>query len=264
MKMRDLFSAALTAICIALLALPAFAQVEQEDVLKASFSNPAAPKKVKLGWRNGDITIRGYEGADVEVNLLGRSRRSREETAKARGLRKIFDGDSVDIKEVDNTITITSFSTYNDVDAEILIPRDAMLFAENALNGDITIENITTDIEVSTLNGEILLRNVSGSIVAHSVNGNIEAVMENITTDEPMAFSTINSDIDLTLPPTINATLLMSTSDEIYSDFEFTTGETQTTRRRTWSSKKEYLVNGGGLRIEIGTVHGTIYVRQGK
>lgn len=240
-----------------------FAQMEGEMV--KAFSNPSGKKIVEVTWRNGDVVIRGYDGDEVRVIPEDGHRRSREAADKARGLRKIYDGDAINVEESNNVITVSSHSTFNSVDVEVMVPRDVELSARNVLNGDLTIENFGGELEITTLNGELLLKNISGPVVAHSVNGEIIAELTSVTGDNPMSFSTVNSDIDIALPPDVKATLEMSTSDEIYTDFDMEGPDTMTTtsvRDRRRSSKKLYGINGGGTIIEIGTVHGSIYIRQ--
>jgi DUF4097 and DUF4098 domain-containing protein YvlB len=144
------------------------------------------------------------------------------------------------------------------------------------LSGDTNISNISGDIEVNTREGNINLDNVSGEVVANSVDGELLVTFKEVTKEEPMAFSTIDGDIDVTFPSNIKATISAKNVDgEIYTDFnidithlkEFDVG-----RNRRWTNGWTGMfgntvtgkINGGGSRILISTVDGNIYIRKGK
>ncbi len=81
--------------------------------------------------------------------------------------------------------------------------------------------NVEGEIEANNLNGSVTLTNVSGVVVAHSLNGAVVTQMEKVTPDKPMSFSTLNGDIDVTLPAVIKATVKIETQQgSIYSDFD--------------------------------------------
>ncbi len=238
------------------------AQVNDESIMTASFSNPSQKGHVKITWRNGDVLIREYSGTEVKVEFLNKKRKSREDVERARGLKRIFGGDAVEVSEANNVITISSHSTMRNVDAEISIPRNADVNFENSLNGDVTVDGFSGEIEVQTLNGEITLKDMSGPVSAYSINGAIAAIFKTVYEDSPMSFSTVNSDIDIEMPSTVKASLKMSTNDEIYTDFDVQKS-VDTRERRSRSRKTYYEINGGGIIIEITTIHGSIYIRKG-
>jgi len=78
-------------------------------------------------------------------------------------------------------------------------------------DGNILVENVEGEIEANNLNGSVTLTNVSGVVVAHSLNGAVVTQMEKVTPDKPMSFSTLNGDIDVTLPAVIKATVKIET-----------------------------------------------------
>ncbi len=290
MKKLNISTLILSGLLFVLFSLPVQAQEKEEDFISKEFSNPAKKGKVVVEWRNGDVVLKGYDGKKVEVEMLGRKNKSRKNRAKMRGLKKIFDSDGVEVFEENNTISISSFSSINDVDVIINIPKDTDLYFKNNLNGNFKIENFDGDIEVYTLNGDIELYDVTGPVTANSTNGDITATLVNIDPEKPMSFSTTNSDIDISFPAGTKANLRMSTADEIYTDLDIkkTTRSSRSKSRRSKSrdtgsrsivydgkyfqysdtgsrSSSNYLLNGGGkFQMDIKTIHGSIYLRKGK
>jgi DUF4097 and DUF4098 domain-containing protein YvlB len=143
-------------------------------------------------------------------------------------------------------------------------------------SGDIAISNVSGDIEVNTREGDISLNNISGEVVAHSIDGELLIVFKKITKETPMAFSTIDGDIDVTFPAKTKATISAKNVDgDIYTDFDMDithVKEADLGRKRGWKNGLTGMfgntvngkINGGGADILISTVDGNIYIRKGK
>ncbi len=116
---------------------------------------------------------------------------------------------------------------------------------------------------------------MSGAVVAHTVNGRVIATLNRIAADKPMAFTSLNGVVDVTLPPTVKANLKLRTDNgSAFTDFELqmlpqaNTPSIEDTRRdrgryRIDVNKVIYgSVNGGGPEIEMRTFNGNIYLRK--
>lgn len=132
-------------------------------------------------------------------------------------------------------------------------------------------------LEVENLNGAITLQNISGSVTAHALNQDITIVFNEIDPKKAMSFSSLNGDIDVTLPQNTKASLLLkSDNGDIYSDFDISQQQvkTQVNRKdkRTEGGKykievekaMQVLLNGGGAAMLFTNFNGDIYVRKGK
>ena len=96
-----------------------------------------------------------------------------------------------------------------------------------------------------------------------------------LTPNKAMSFSTLNGNVDVTLPADTKANLKMKTDNgEIFSDFEITLKATspptpQETATKDWKryrvrfDKAMYgAINGGGPEMQFTTLNGTIYIRK--
>jgi DUF4097 and DUF4098 domain-containing protein YvlB len=130
------------------------------------------------------------------------------------------------------------------------------------------------DIEIDSVNGSVTLTNVAGSVVAHSVNGKLLATVTRSDPQKPMAFTSMNGSVDVTLPQTVKANLkLRSDQGDVYTDFELQLqpepqgGSVRRNGNRTRVDVDHAIygsVNGGGPDFEIRTFNGNVYVRKGK
>jgi hypothetical protein len=129
-------------------------------------------------------------------------------------------------------------------------------------------------MELNTVDGGITLTNVGGSIVAHAVDGRIMASIARVTPQAPMAFTSLNGDIDVTLPAAIKANLrLRSDQGDVFTDFDvqLIAGANANRPQREGRGSRIDLnrsiygtVNGGGADFELRTFDGNIYVRRAK
>ena len=143
-------------------------------------------------------------------------------------------------------------------------------------SGDITISNVSGAIEINTREGDISLKNISGEVIAHSIDGEMLIVFKEMPEEGPMAFSTIDGDIDVTFPAKTKATISAKNVDgEIYTDFDMDIKHVKQfgeDRHRGWKNGLTGMfgntitgeISGGGAYILISTVDGNIYIRKGK
>jgi DUF4097 and DUF4098 domain-containing protein YvlB len=137
------------------------------------------------------------------------------------------------------------------------------------------------DIEVSNVNGPITLTQLAGTVVANTVNGKLTATLTRVTGDKPMAFTSLNGNVDVTLPASIKATFkLRSDMGDVFSDFDIqlrpapnepdrraAIRENQGRREGRFQIEVNRAiygaVNGGGPEIELRTFNGSVFVRKG-
>jgi len=143
-------------------------------------------------------------------------------------------------------------------------------------SGDITISNVSGEIEINTRDGDISLNDISGEVVAHSIDGELLIIFKEMPEEGPMAFSTIDGNIDVTFPSNVKATISAKNVDgDIYTDFNMDithVREVDADRNRGWKNGLTGMfgntitgeINGGGADILISTVDGNIYIRKSK
>ena len=182
------------------------------------------------------------------------------------------------VEEEDNVVTISTDAWKYAIDMTIQVPASASLQIGrgDALLGQIVVENVGGDIEIQNANGPVTLRNVSGNIVANTVHGDIEAVVSRVAADKPLAFSTMNGDIDVTFPADLKATVKMKTRrGNVYSDFDVVLKqapekiqEVATTDRGRYRIAFDKglsgAINGGGQEISFTSYTGNIFIRKKK
>ncbi len=263
--------------------LPALAQEPAVDRIVVPFRDAARPRWLKISLLNGGIKVRGYDGKDVIVEARTRSesssrsgRRGEPGGRSAEGMRRL-ENTSVGLtaEEEDNVVSVGVRSFNRTVDLDLQVPFATNLRLHNTNSGSILVERITGEVDVNSTNGAVTLSNITGSVVAHALNHDVVVTFDKITPDKAMSFSSLNGDIDVTLPPDIKANVKMkSDQGDIYSDFEIRMDAPRPVVEEGKEKGGKYRVriermmtgtiNGGGPEIQLTTFNGKIYIRKKK
>jgi hypothetical protein len=247
------------------------------DQVTVPFSDPSKPGLISVGLVNGGITVRGSNRKDVLVIAHPEADRpSRRSNPDADGLRRIPQSAGYRVEEDSNRIRIASDNPNRSISFEILAPTHTNLKLTAVNGGDIVVENIEGELDISNTNGSITLTGVAGSVDAGTTNGSVRATLTRVTEQKPMAFTSLNGSIDVTLPSSTKANLrLRSDNGDVYSDFEMQIkAETLPTVQDSASRNARYRIsrnksvvgsiNGGGPEFELRTFNSNVYVRKGR
>jgi DUF4097 and DUF4098 domain-containing protein YvlB len=227
-----------------------------------------------------DVTIRAHTGRDViiQTTASSRSNNSRNRRAEAEGLRRLeVVSAGLSVEEENNVMSIST-SHSNSSSMEIQVPARTNLKV-SIINGDkLVIDGVEGDIEAENNNGTVTLTNVSGSVVAHSLNGNVVASLKRVSADKAMSFTSLNGNVDVTLPADTKANLKLRTDNgDVYTDFDVQirpTTPTPIVQQRPQGGKGPYriqveksvlgAINGGGPDFDLHTFNGNVYIRKAK
>lgn len=242
---------------------------QQPETISIDLSDPSKPGFLKLYNHNGTIDIEGHAGANVEIVITSKSGAKKDRPSR-KGLKRIANNAmGVTVTEEDNYVHINS-SNNNRKDYQIKVPRKFSLNVSAHHNGEINITNVIGDLEVNSHHGAIFLEKVGGSVIADTHHGEIKVSFTEVSSGEPMAFTTYHGDVDISFPSNLEADVKMkSAQGDIYTDFEFDTSKPNIERKNS-GSKKEIKVSGwtfgkigrGGPEFRFDTYHGDIIVRK--
>lgn len=241
------------------------------------FSDPSKPGKLYVDIKTGSVTIKGTARKDVSVTYKKDSDDDndddRDSKSNREGLKRIGSG-SLDIEasEYQNTINISSDNWSEGLELLIEVPATLDVKAKAYNDGDIQVNGITGDLELTNYNGGIYAAGISGSVVAQTYNGDIKIVFDKLKADTPMSYVNYNGDIDVTFPATLKGSLKMKTKQgEIFTGFEGTVQKSNPITKSDSKSGANKIViddwtkmdvNGGGPEITMKSYNGDLYIRK--
>jgi hypothetical protein len=256
-----------------------FESEEEKEQLVVHLTNPAKPGKLTVSLVNGDITVIGYDGKDVIIEAVAEEEKrnsNRKGSSKSEGMKRISGNDGFEItaEEENNNVEVGTDNVLKTINLTIKVPRKFSLKLNTVNNGEIKIENVNGSFELENVNGGIKMKNVTGSALANTVNGDLIADFDEVTAGIPMAFTTLNGDVNITFPPSVKANLkLLSEMGEVYSDFDIDVSKSPSKvqhsnekgvykiQKDKWTYGK---INSGGAEILMKNMHGDINIKKGK
>jgi DUF4097 and DUF4098 domain-containing protein YvlB len=251
----------------------ATAQDSNKEQLVVPLSDPGKPYKLNVDLVTGSIKVVGYEGKDIIIDAETESGKRREERSEG-GMRKLSAHNlSIAAQVKNNQVHVYSEQPNINVQLTLKIPKTAeSIKLETVNDGDIDVSSISGEMEISNTNGGIKLSNVSGSVVANSVNGNVSATFSSIDPKAPMAFSTLNGNVDVSFPTSLKADVrLKSEQGDVFTDFDVVVDQRKPDTEKTKEGNmyrlnvKDWIygkIGGGGPEIMMNNMNGNIYVRK--
>jgi hypothetical protein len=246
-----------------------------QDKASVPLSSPGQPVTIKASLVNGSVTVTAGSGSQVTVSSASNTRRERDQKPDAPpGMHRIDAGrEGLDIEEDHNVVTISARGWGNPGDLAIETPVNTSLQLKTVNGGHIDVTGLNGDLDLQDTNGTITLKNVSGSVVAHSLNGGISALLDRVTADKPMSFTSLNGKIDVTLPADTKARLRLKTDNgSIYTDFDVKLEATKPAVEDSRSNGGKYrirmdrtlfgTINGGGPEYLFQTMNGSILIHR--
>jgi hypothetical protein len=232
------------------------------------FLSSSEPGTFRTSIRWGEITVRGHDSPEVLVSARITSDLSRPTSAW--DLENLIE---LRVSELDNLIELEDASViegFYGVDLVITVPRETRLELEMRDGGEIRVNGVVGEVDVVNRNGSVALAGLGTSAVVDARNGSITADFVAIDPTLPMAFSTLNGSIDVTLPDNTAADLrIRHTYGGVESDFplrDSSGGRVEANVEDLSRGATRVLqaqLNGGGPRYDFYTANGTVYLRRG-
>ena len=238
-------------------------------------SNPGQPVVLEASVMMGSISVEGYEGNEVLVEVVFEADEEEEAEMEERdGLRRIPSGSAgVTIEERNNKVEVGTDWSSEEVQLTIKVPFQTSVHV-GGVNGDfVEVEGVQGTHELSHTNGEITARNMRGSVIANTTNGDVVVELVEIDPGAPMSFTSFNGNVEVTLPVSVQANLFMQSGQgDIYTDFDVQLLPTKPKVTREHEGGGSYRVRmekavegtlgGGGPEFRFKTFNGDIILRK--
>jgi DUF4097 and DUF4098 domain-containing protein YvlB len=251
-------------------------QAPSDNRVAVPLGDPARPASVRAHLVSGSITVKGADVKEVIVEARARHEEERGEGGRAQGMKRIpMTSTGLNIEAENNQVRISTDSVQRAIDLVITVPVHTSLSLHTVNDGNISVTGVDGEFDVNDVNGEVDLKNIGGSVVAHALNGHVAVTFNRIDPQKPMAFSSLNGDIDVTFPADLKANVNLRTDNgEVYSDFDIKlvanapqqTVEDERGKGGKYRVKVDKTVrgsiNGGGPEMQFKNFNGNIYIRK--
>jgi len=221
-----------------------------------SFEVPVKNQRcLEIEGINGSITITGKSGISTaqiwgEKSVASDSYEDAEAHLQYLEVQISDKTDKISV-ETDQP-SVTSGRSYQ-VIYNAIIPADWDVAIEN-VNGKILIDSLNGDVSVGLVNGDVVLTEISGDIAVCVTNGTVYGKM-NLPTNGFCTISTVNGQIQLSIPQTTSATLGAKVTNGTVSVSNLTLNNMVSSQH-----SMSGVLGGGQGTITVETVNGSITV----
>jgi DUF4097 and DUF4098 domain-containing protein YvlB len=271
-----IYKSLLSLVAAALLAVAQPLCAQSDNKVSVPLTDPSRPVSLRAHLVTGSITVKGADVKEVLVEAKARGEEESGRESKAGGMKRIpMTSTGLNIEAENNQVRISTDSTQRPTDLLITVPVHTSLSLHTVNDGNISVSNVDGEFDINDVNGEVDLKNIGGSVVAHALNGHVMVTFTRIDAQKPMAFSSLNGDIDVTFPADLKANVSMRTDNgEVYSDFDvklLANAPQQTVEDNRGKGGKYQVkidksvrgsINGGGQEIQFKNFNGNIYIRK--
>ncbi|HKW09365.1 MAG TPA: hypothetical protein VJO33_03235 [Gemmatimonadaceae bacterium] len=214
---------------------------------------------------NGEINVTSSNSDRVEVTATKQWRRSDPESVRFEVRKYGANEEDVVICAIWNDRTDCDDRGYdshnvrnNDVSVQfrVMVPRGVKV-GVSSVNGAVSIDGATSEVEASTVNGEVEATSSGGPVTASTVNGSVRARMGRFDNDEDLNFSTVNGSVVAEFTGELDADVELSTVNG-----RFQTDYPVTINGRLDPRHLRARLGQGGRRIRLTTVNGNVELRR--
>ena len=222
---------------------------------------------LNLAFDQAQITIIGTSASNVEIETSDYE----APPARAKGLKPLYNnatdntGIGLMLEEGNGEMTIRQAQSKSG-EYVLRVPKGMNLkFQERAWMGrsDLTIRNMSGEIEIETKNSDIILQGITGPVTAGTTSGDIEIIFSSLSQKGPTTLTNISGYIDVTMPGNTKANLLLKNiTGEIYSNLELATKEKDGLQQVGGQRNVEAMLNNGGVELMVKNISGDIFLRK--
>ncbi len=239
--------------------LPFYGSAQQYKIAKSSG---------RLELNLGRVTVEGYDGNEIIFTSKG-GRNGKDE--RAEGLRAVNSlglddntGLGIHVNDKGNIVEVFQLRKTEAPDITVQVPKGVIVSFkhESEYGGKARFVNLPNEIEVSAIYNSVVLDHVTGPLTVETTYGNVTADLDGALKD-PLSIVSIYGFIDITLPQATKADLRLSTSyGDIFAAPEFNLKVAATNGMDVYGDKVNGTINGGGIKIDLTSNYGKIYLRK--
>ena len=229
--------------------------------LTVQLTDPSKPGKLDIELFFGSIKVIGYPGKEVIITSTGPYYPNNPNQQKVKAGVKDT-SNMIDVSQKNNLVKMV-LEKPRTTNLVIKVPENFSLVLKIQTGGNIFVENVNGDHEISLTSGNITMSGIRGSVLANTKNGNITVGFNSVKAATPLAFSNVMGIIDVSFPATLKGNAKFQTEfGDIHSDFNIVKEPSDIKSAPLVTKKATGKINGGGPEILIKTVGGNIFVRK--
>lgn len=239
-------------------------------------NHTVSPKSNTIHFSSiNNLVIEGYAGNEVIIESDNYTQED-EDNHRSAGLRLVNSeghdntnlGLSVKNEKESLFVSQVGYSGCGEYETNyhVKIPSDMnIVFNNSSWDGDqLTISNVSGEIEISTNYNDIKLNDVTGPMAIKTVYGSIDATFQKLSQVGSVTLYSVYEYVDISLPSQTQTSVNFKTNEgNIYTDMDISIDAGS--KKKNWAGDKiRGTINGGGVDLTATSLYDNIYLRQAK
>lgn len=249
------FMSKLIAASLTVFALQASADITEEETFSFTVDSDA---NFSLDNVNGDIEIIGGGGHTIEVTAIKKA-----DNQKVMDRIEILVEANAHSVEIETDLNKGKESWFNwggsgaSISYRVSLPSTVSLDAVDSVNGDVTIENVSAEVNVDTVNGDIDVSGLADDAELDTVNGKIQVSFTSFEGHQRASCDTVNGSIHVYLPENASASVNAESLNGSIKGGDF---DLDVNKGRFIGRDMHGTIGDGSARLNLDTVNGSIRV----
>lgn len=243
-------TSALVVLSVLTLALPAWAQKQEETVDRTISVQPGATLELKTF--SGRVDIRAVDGNQVIVRAVRRATPERLRDIRL----EITESPTRVVIDANHRLVARRNENVVETDFDIQVPRQ-MVLALKTFSAPVTVTGVKGRLEVDGFSSAVTLRDVSGPMRVKTFSADVDVQAESWTDGDDLDINTFSGDVRLRLPGNARGAINFdSFSGRFQSDLPVTM---RSSSRRNFRGE----LNGGGTTdFRLKTFSGSVNIQK--
>lgn len=232
---------------------PSFGQNKKYTI---NLSKPGTEGILKIDVYNASISVRGYDGENIEFNIIDKRKGKDRGFGNAEAYYNIVeDNNFVIINNRDNS----PHGRVKGLSLELKVPKNFSVNLSTYFGPEIQVSEIKGEIEVDGYFTDITVDNAIADVVGSTNHGDIGVTLSKVIESKTYYMSSYKGNVHISLPKDTDATLLIDNYFGKYqSDFQLNLNAKATTKTTKFIRRD---INGGGPEIQLINYFGDIFIR---
>jgi hypothetical protein len=220
--------------------------------------------------RGGQVSLKNINGA-ARVIAWDRDEVKVDAVKHARSQRRLEEA-TIDVQAAGDAVSVRtrypseeqrwergSDDNPASVEYTLTVPRTARIDSIELINGGLEVEGLAGSIKATCINGRLSARNLAGEARLSTINGTLDAEFDRLEAGKTITLNSVNGTVDLAVPASISADFKADTvHGTISNDFGM-----NIRRGEYVGASLEGQLGGGGARVKLSNVNGSINIRRG-
>ena len=232
-----------------------FASVTEEETFSFKLNDGG---RFSLSNVNGSVVVTGGSGDSVEIVAVKKADSQKDMESIEIEITHSSDEIVVETELGKSSRWYSRGDNSGSVRYEVIVPVATLLDSIDTVNGSVNIGGVSGKVVAESVNGELEISDLAGDVGLSTVNGSIEATFARLEAEQRVKLETVNGRVSIYLPEDADVDINADTLNGGINARDFGLEADKGFVGSDLNGK----IGGGGARLNIDTVNGSIKIRR--